>query len=142
MNAFCKLCGFRVDSSRAEGSRCPVCGQEYATDCSGDSAGAAGPDDTTGQGGLSSHIMQSAGIDNAGWDAASSIGGTAKIPSLLNPELESLLCRLPRKSDMQRRDDAVLRIAGVLFDREEESDVVHIRPRVDPTMRVLKVKTE
>lgn len=63
-------------------------------------------------------------------------------PGGLNPELESLLRRLPQKRDMQRRQDEILRAAAVptaeSVQREDE-DVVYIRPRVDPTMRVLKV---
>lgn len=140
MNMSCKLCGFRVNRSHAEESSCPVCGQEYTIDRADDTAGGGGPDDTACAGGLLSPPVQSAGIDGVGWGAASAQGVAAKTPSCLDPELEFLLRRLPQKSDIQRRDEAVLRVAGVLPDHREEPGVVHIRPRIDPTMRVLKVK--
>lgn len=136
MSLACQFCGYQAKCSNASDPRCPVCVEPYSAG-DGDGTTSAGP------GPWSDPVRSSAYVaGRGGVSGVNSAIGVALSPGGLSPELESLLRRLPRKRDKQRRRDEILRAAAMPTaesDKREDGDVVYIRPRVDPTMRVLKV---
>lgn len=141
--AACTLCGYRSPVGVINLSECPVCGEPC--DASDGRDGAAVE---SGQGVEHAGDGVSRGTSPLGaqpWRCDSS--ATAFPSSYLNPELQSLLRLVPEEKNRKKRaQDAVLAAGGALVpscsdEGQSESDVVYIRPRIDPGMRVLKVRS-
>lgn len=144
--AACTLCGYRVPVGVAVLSECPVCGEPC-----GASDGRVNTDVESGEG-----IEHAAGdgvsrgtspLKTQAWMGGDSDSARAFPSSCLNPELQSLLQLVPEEQNRKKRaQDAVRAAGGALIpscsnEGQSESDVVYIRPRIDPGMRALKVRS-
>lgn len=129
--AACRLCGYQIPVGIAVLSECPVCGEPCDA-----SDGRDGANAESGQGiehdGVKSRTTSPAGAQ--AWMGSDS--ANAFPSSCLNPELQSLLRLVPEELNRKKRAQDAVRATG----GASESDVVYIRPRTDPTMRVLKVR--
>lgn len=144
MNPPCQLCGYRSSRGRNVSPQCPVCGQEHANENKADDGveRTAEPDAK----GLLNVVRSAAGTKgSAKWR----MGKTMTTQGTISLELQSLLQRLPQQSDFRRKEHELLSAAGVVAtghgaeNRGDNFDpnVIYIRSRADPTMRVLKVRT-
>ena len=142
--AACRLCGYQSPVGVVTLSECPVCGEPCDP-----SDGRDGADVESGQGVEHAGDGVSRGTSplktQPPWMGA---GNASAFPSsCLNPELQSLLCLVPEEQNRKTRAQEAVRAAGGAlvpsFPDEGQSgpDVVYIRPRVDPGMRVLKVRS-
>lgn len=138
--AACRLCGYQSPVTLCE---CPVCGEpcdasdgrDGAEVASGQGVEHAGDGVSRGTSPLKTQPWM--GSDNA----------NAFPSSCLNPELQSLLRLVPEEQNRKKRaQDAVRAVGGALVpscsdEGQSGSDVVYVRPRIDPTMQVLKVRS-
>lgn len=151
--ASCRLCGYtaRLDKNavaQQQQEQCVVCGEAFGGDDGRRSGGA------TQQ---AASLLAHAG--GAIWRGASPkqemsqppvpamgrcVGAETNQSSWLNPELRLLLDLVPQQQNRRKRtQDSVRAIGNLTPPRVDEvpsdPEVVFIRPRADPTMRVLKV---
>lgn len=145
--AACRLCGYRSPVGVTILSECPVCGE---------------PCDTSGgHDGADAVVKAESGIEYAGGGVSRGTSPHMAQPwvrcdspnkafpsGCLNPELQSLLRLVPEEQNRKKRAQDAVRAAGggalvpsCSDEDQSESDVVYIRPRVDPGMRVLKVRS-
>lgn len=142
--AECRLCGYtaRLDKKATAQEQeqqvsCLVCGEEFGGDSGRRNGGALQQAALLAQaGGQTSQLpvpamgrWVSAQVHPSGW---------------LNSELRSLLDLVPKQQDRRQRAKDVVRAIGnhspVRVEKGPgDPEVVFIRPRVDPTMRALKV---
>lgn len=138
--ASCRLCGYRLSRNRYSESHCPVCGEPHQSLRGHNGAFAAQAD----VGGNGRSTIQQPFRDQA----LSRLADNEDTPSPgLNLHLQSLLRLIPDDKEKGRRIQGTIRAAGTLHSNRMdggygETDVVYIRPRVDPTMRALKVYDE
>lgn len=154
--ASCRLCGYtaRLDKNGAtqqQQTQCVVCGEALG-----------GDDGRCIWGGTEQAASSLAHAGGAIWDGASPqqetlqlavpaaarcVGGEASQSSWLNSELRLLLDLVPKQQNSRKRTQDAVRAIGNLSpprvdDGPSDPEVVFIRPRADPTMRVLKVDQE
>ena len=133
----CKLCGYQGSSDKAS-QQCPVCGEAYDD----------GPQDgnaAQAAGGLWAQPRSRIGALNG---CNSSSNGEGPRPHV-NLDLQSLLNLIPEQQDRRKRAEEAVRAASASGGNSPvradgghcDPDAVYIQPRVDPTMRVLKVRT-
>lgn len=149
----CRLCGFQGSNDITP--KCPVCGEAYDDGQAGDrrqgDEGMPGPRLANAAAG---------GVSYGKPPQKSPIGGetiemctsTEEVPTstYLNLNLQSLLQLIPEQQHRKKKaEGVVVRAAGggLSPTRADDGyrcdpDGVYIRPRVDPTMRVLKVGSE
>lgn len=147
--AACRLCGYRSPVGVTIPSECAVCGEPC--------------DPSGGRDGADPVVEAESGIEHAVGGAINSRGTSPHMAqpwmrcdspnnafpsSYLNPELQSLLRLVPEEQNRKKRAQDAVRAAGggelvpsCSDEGHSESDVVYIRPRVDPGMRVLKVRS-
>lgn len=138
----CRLCGFRGPvGASVQQFQCPVCGKSYDTSDTedGDVAGSQLPRG----GGVAYGTPQQPRFGAQGLMRTDS--ASAAPSSCLNVELQSLLQLIPEQLKRRTGAQCIVRSAGSLppapaNDALSDPDVVYIRPRIDPTMRVLKVR--
>lgn len=157
----CRLCGFggsNDNNTSIQPKCCPICGEAYGQ--ARDTRYNSDDEDVPG-----SRLAKAAAAGNAwcgksllaepqigGGKATEKCGGAegvAPTSTYLNLDLQSLLQLIPEQQHRKKRaEDVVVRAAGggrspTQADdssRRCDPDGVYIRPRVDPTMRVLKVR--
>ncbi|CAM9315429.1 unnamed protein product [Ectocarpus sp. 13 AM-2016] len=138
----CWLCGYRGPD---EGTECAVCGQPHDRARGGElERSAAGSRLGQTNGGLwYENPPQKPRIGAQATSRCKSIPGGDRSTDL-NPDLRYLLNLIPEQQNRRRRAEDMVRATGacltpVRVDGDGcDPDVVYIRPRVDPTMRVLK----
>lgn len=129
----CKLCGYRGSDST---SQCPVCGEAYDDSRTRQDANAA-----QAVGGLWAQPRSRIGALHG---CNSSEG--ARSAHVANLDLQSLLDRIPAQQDRRQRAEEAVRAASRETNRARadgghfDPDAVYIQPRLDPAMRVLKVR--
>ncbi|CAN0207366.1 unnamed protein product [Ectocarpus sp. 4 AP-2014] len=138
----CWLCAYRGPD---EGTECAVCGQPHdrARDREQERS-AAGSRLGQINGGLwYENPPQKPRIGTQAMSRCNSIPGGDR-STHLNPELRCLLDLIPEQQNRRKRAEDMVRATGARLTPERadgdgcDPDVVYIRPRVDPTMRVLK----
>ena len=148
--ATCRLCGYRVRlNSEKWKQQCPICGEAFVVlrDDGPNKMAAGLPVAASGDFAWSGASAQQQSQSNI--DTVHQRDGTKRPPSNhLKPELLGLLQMVPGSHDRRiRAQDAVRAAVGLTLPLPKDSNasehdpVVYIRPRADPTMRVLKVNT-
>ncbi|CAN0427951.1 unnamed protein product [Ectocarpus sp. 12 AP-2014] len=138
----CGLCGYRGPD---EGTECAVCGQPHdrARDREQERSAAGSRLGQTGGGLWHENPPQKPRIRAQAMSRCSSISGGDR-STHLNPDLRYLLNLIPEQQNRRRRAEDMVRATGACLTPVRadgdgcDPDVVYIRPRVDPTMRVLK----
>lgn len=138
----CRLCGYQALRDTCALLQCPVCGEAYAGD--------DGQNGVVAESGLTQGGSASCGTTQQqsqfGAPVLAQCNNSQVFPlCYLNQELQSLLHLVPEQQRRKKRAQDAVRAAGALTparadDDHGKPDAVYIRPRVDPTMRVLKVK--
>ncbi|CAM9636141.1 unnamed protein product [Ectocarpus sp. 8 AP-2014] len=138
----CGLCGYRGPD---EGTECAVCGQPHdrARDREQERSAAGSRLGQTNGGLWYEKPPQKSCIGAQAMSRCNSIPGGDR-STHLNPDLRYLLNLIPEQQNRRKRAEDVVRATGACLTPARadgdgcDPDVVYIRPRVDPTMRVLK----
>lgn len=149
--SLCRLCGYRGsnDKTCVQPICCPICGEAYdderVTERRQDNEDVRGLRLTKASAGRMwcGKSPQKSQTGGKPIEKSNSTEGV-RTSTYLNLDLQSLLQLIPEQQHRKKRaeDDVVLRAVsgGLTPTRAEDPDCVYIRPRVDPTMRVLKVR--
>lgn len=140
----CWFCGYRGPD---EGTECAVCGHPHdrARDREQERSAAGSRLGQTNGGLWYENPPQKPRIGAQAMSRCNSIPGGDR-STHLNPDLRYLLNLIPEQQNRRRRAEDMVRATGACLTPVRadgdgcDPDVVYIRPRVDPTMRVLKVR--